>query len=206
MYVTASYSRVFALDARTGKELWQYDARLPDGIMPCCDVINRGVALYGDLVIFGTLDAKLVALNKDTGKVVWKKTVADYKAGYSITAAPLVVNGKLITGVSGGEFGVVGKIEAYNPKNGELLWTRPTVEGHMGYVWKDGKKVENGITGGEAGNPGRATCGRPAARRRGWAATTTRKPTSCCSAPATRRRGTRTCAPATTSTRPRAWR
>ena len=151
MFLTASYSRVFAVDARTGKELWQYDARLPDGIMPCCDVINRGVALYGDLVIFGTLDAKLVALNKDTGKVVWKKTVADYKAGYSITAAPLVVNGKLITGVSGGEFGVVGKIEAYNPSNGELLWTRPTVEGHMGYVYKDGKKVENGITGGEAG-------------------------------------------------------
>ncbi|MDC6684697.1 PQQ-binding-like beta-propeller repeat protein, partial [Leclercia adecarboxylata] len=139
------------VDARTGKELWQYDARLPDGIMPCCDVINRGVALYDDLVIFGTLDAKLVALNKDTGKVVWKKTVADYKAGYSLTSAPLVVNGKLITGVSGGEFGVVGKIEAYNPKNGDLLWTRPTVEGHMGYVWKDGKKVESGISGGEAG-------------------------------------------------------
>ncbi len=151
MYMTASYSRVFAVDARTGKELWQYDARLPDGIMPCCDVINRGVALYDNLVIFGTLDAKLVALDKDTGKVVWKKTVADYKAGYSITAAPLVVNGKLITGVSGGEFGVVGKIEAYNPKNGELLWTRPTVEGHMGYVYKDGKPVEHGITGGEAG-------------------------------------------------------
>ncbi|OYT95652.1 MAG: PQQ-dependent dehydrogenase, methanol/ethanol family, partial [Pseudomonas sp. PGPPP3] len=110
MYVTASYSRVFAVDARTGKELWQYDARLPDDIRPCCDVINRGVALYGDLVIFGTLDAKLVALNKDTGKVVWRKSVADHKAGYSITAAPLVVIGKLITGVSGGEFGVVGKI------------------------------------------------------------------------------------------------
>ncbi|UCO95937.1 PQQ-dependent methanol/ethanol family dehydrogenase [Metapseudomonas lalkuanensis] len=151
MYVTGSYSRVFAVDARTGKKLWQYDARLPDGIMPCCDVINRGVALYDDLVIFGTLDAKLVALNKDTGKVVWRKTVADYKAGYSISAAPLVVKGKLITGVAGGEFGVVGKIEAYNPKNGELLWSRPTVEGHMGYVYKDGKKVENGVSGGEAG-------------------------------------------------------
>lgn len=151
MYVTASYSRVFAVDARTGKELWQYDARLPDGIMPCCDVINRGVALYGDLVIFGTLDAKLVALNKDTGKVVWRKTVADYKAGYSITAAPIVVKGKLITGVSGGEFGIVGKVEAYNPINGDLVWTRPTVEGHMGYVWKDGKKIESGISGGEAG-------------------------------------------------------
>ncbi|MEH6493073.1 PQQ-dependent methanol/ethanol family dehydrogenase [Halopseudomonas sp.] len=150
MYITGSYSRVFAVDARTGTKLWQYDARLPDGIMPCCDVINRGVALIDDLVIFGTLDAKLVALNKDTGKVVWRKTVADYKAGYSITAAPLVVNGKLITGVSGGEFGVVGKIEAYNPSNGELLWTRPTIEGHMGYTYKDGKPVEAGISGGEA--------------------------------------------------------
>ena len=151
MYLTGSYSRVFAVDARTGKKLWQYDARLPDDIRPCCDVINRGVALYGDLVIFGTLDAKLVALNKDTGKVVWSKKVADHKEGYSISAAPLVINGKLITGVAGGEFGVVGKIEAYDPKNGSLLWSRPTVEGHMGYTYKDGKAVENGISGGEAG-------------------------------------------------------
>ncbi|QEQ95315.1 PQQ-dependent methanol/ethanol family dehydrogenase [Neptunomonas concharum] len=151
MYVTGSYSRVFAIDVKTGDELWQYDARLPDAIMPCCDVINRGVALYGDLVIFGTLDAKLVALNKDTGKVVWKKTVGDYKAGYSLTAAPIVVKGKVITGISGGEFGIVGKVEAYDAKTGQIAWTRPTVEGHMGYVWKDGKKVENGISGGEAG-------------------------------------------------------
>ncbi|GAA0686105.1 PQQ-dependent methanol/ethanol family dehydrogenase [Marinobacterium maritimum] len=151
MYVTGSYSRVFAIDAKTGEELWEYNARLPDGIMPCCDVINRGVALYGDLVIFGTLDAKLVALNKDTGKVVWKKTVADYKEGYSLTAAPLVVKGKIITGVSGGEFGVVGKVEAYDAKTGDIVWTRPTVEGHMGYIWKDGKKVENGISGGKPG-------------------------------------------------------
>lgn len=151
MYVTASYSRVFAVDAKTGEELWEYNARLPDGIMPCCDVINRGVALYDDLVIFGTLDAKLVALDAKTGKVKWKKTVEDYKAGYSITAAPIVVKGKVITGVSGGEFGIVGKVEAYDAKTGELAWTRPTVEGHMGYIWKDGKKMENGISGGEAG-------------------------------------------------------
>jgi alcohol dehydrogenase (cytochrome c) len=151
MFVTGSYSRLFAIDAKTGDELWQYDARLPDGIMPCCDVINRGAALYGDLVVFATLDAKLVALDQKTGKVRWKKKVADYKAGYSISAAPLVVNGKLITGVSGGEFGVVGKVEAYDAKTGKLLWTRPTVEGHMGYIFENGKKVENGITGGEAG-------------------------------------------------------
>lgn len=151
MYVTGSYSRVFAIDVKTGDELWQYDARLPDGIMPCCDVINRGVALYGDLVIFGTLDAKLVALNKDTGKVKWKKKVGDYKAGYSLTAAPIVVKGKVITGVSGGEFGIVGKVEAYDAETGKLAWTRPTVEGHMGYIWKDGKKIENGISGGKPG-------------------------------------------------------
>src|SRR5690554_7621316 len=82
MYVTASYSRVYAIDVKTGEEIWQYDARLPDGIMPCCDVVNRGVALYNDKVIFGTLDAKLVALNKDTGKPMWIKKVADYQAGY----------------------------------------------------------------------------------------------------------------------------
>ncbi|KAA0876430.1 PQQ-dependent methanol/ethanol family dehydrogenase [Nitrincola tapanii] len=151
MYVSASYSRVFAVDARTGEELWEYNARLPDGIMPCCDVINRGVGVYDNLVIFGTLDARLVALDKDTGRVVWRKTVADYQEGYSITAAPLIVNGKVITGVAGGEFGVIGKVEAYDAKTGNLLWTRPTVEGHMGYVYEDGKQVEKGITGGEAG-------------------------------------------------------
>ncbi|MBS98460.1 MAG: PQQ-dependent dehydrogenase, methanol/ethanol family [Oceanospirillaceae bacterium] len=151
MYVTGSYSRVFAVDVKTGEELWEYNARLPDGIMPCCDVINRGVALYDDLVIFGTLDAKLVALNKDTGKTVWKKTVADYQEGYSLTAAPMIVKGKIITGVSGGEFGVVGKVEAYDAKTGDLVWTRPTVEGHMGYVYEDGKKVESGISGGKPG-------------------------------------------------------
>lgn len=105
MYVTGSYSRVYAIDARTGDELWQYDARLPDGIMPCCDVINRGFAMYDDLVIFGTLDAKLVALDAKTGKVRWKKTVDNYQDGYSITAAPIIVKGNVITGVSGGNLG-----------------------------------------------------------------------------------------------------
>ncbi|MFD2176496.1 PQQ-dependent methanol/ethanol family dehydrogenase [Veronia pacifica] len=151
MYFTGSYSRVYAVDARTGDELWQYNARLPDGIMPCCDVINRGVALYDDLVIFGTLDAKLVALDSKTGKVRWKKKVEDYQAGYSITAAPIVVKGKVITGVSGGEFGIVGKVRAYDAKTGKLVWERPTVEGHMGYIWKNGKKTEAGISGGKPG-------------------------------------------------------
>ncbi|HAW62571.1 MAG TPA: PQQ-dependent dehydrogenase, methanol/ethanol family, partial [Pseudomonas sp.] len=68
IYVTGSYSRVFALDAKTGKRLWSYSHRLPDDIRPCCDVVNRGAAIYGDKIYFGTLDARVVALNKDTGK------------------------------------------------------------------------------------------------------------------------------------------
>jgi len=132
IYTTASYSRIYANDARTGEKLWEYDAQLPDGIMPCCDVINRGAAVFGDLVYFGTLDAKLVALDRKTGKVVWKKTIEDYQAGYSFSSAPMVVHGKLITGMSGGEFGIVGKVQARDPLTGELIWSRPTVEGHMG--------------------------------------------------------------------------
>ncbi len=147
MYVTGSYSRAYAIDIATGEELWQYDAKLPSAILPCCDVINRGGALYENLFIFGTLDAKLVALDRKTGKVVWKKRIAKYKDGYSITAAPIIVKDMVITGVAGGEFGIVGKVEARNAKTGEVVWNRPTVEGHMGYL--NGK--ENGITGGEAG-------------------------------------------------------
>ncbi len=132
MYVTGSYSRMWAIDTATGEELWQYDARLPEGILPCCDVVNRGAAIYGDKVYFGTLDAKLVALDKKTGKTVWRKTMADYKAGYSYTAAPLIVDGKVIVGNSGGEFGIVGAIAAYDAETGDEVWYRPVIEGHMG--------------------------------------------------------------------------
>ena len=148
MFVTASYSRLFAIDSKTGQKLWKYEHRLPEGIMPCCDVINRGAALYDNLVIFATLDAQVVALDQNTGKVVWKETVADYKAGYSISSAPLIVNGLVLTGNAGGEFGVIGSVEARDAKTGKLVWTRPTVEGHMGYKYDAaGKKVENGISG-----------------------------------------------------------
>ena len=143
MFVTGSYSRIFAIDARSGKELWKYEHRLPDGIMPCCDVINRGAALYDNLVIFGTLDAQLVALDQKTGKVVWKEKLDDFQAGYSFSAAPMIVKGMVVTGVSGGEFGIVGRVDARDAKTGKLIWTRPMIEGHMGF--KDGK--ENGITG-----------------------------------------------------------
>ena len=143
MFVTGSYSRIFALDAKTGEKLWKYEHRLPEGIMPCCDVINRGAALYDNLVIFGTLDAQLVALDQATGKVVWRQKIDDYSAGYSYSAAPLIAEGLVITGLSGGEFGVVGRVEARDPKTGKMVWSRPTVEGHMGTL--TGK--DHGISG-----------------------------------------------------------
>ena len=148
MFVTSSYSRIFALDMKTGTKLWKYEHRLPEGIMPCCDVINRGAALFDTLVIFMTLDAQIVALDQATGEVVWKEKIEDYASGASASAAPLIAGGLLLTGISGGEFGVVGRVEARDPKTGKLVWSRPTVEGHMGYRFdKDGNKTENGISG-----------------------------------------------------------
>lgn len=138
IYVTASYSRMFALDAKTGKKLWQYSARLPEGIRPCCDVVNRGAAIYGDMVFMGLLDASVVALNKKTGKVVWKEKFGDHEAGYTMTGAPFIIKdqktGKvmLIHGSSGDEFGVVGRLFARDPMTGEELWMRAFVEGHPG--------------------------------------------------------------------------
>ncbi|WCT77007.1 methanol/ethanol family PQQ-dependent dehydrogenase [Novosphingobium humi] len=143
IYVTGSYSRVFAFDAHTGEKKWEYSARLPDGIMPCCDVVNRGAAIHGDKIIFATLDAHLIALNRHTGKVIWNKTTSDYQAGYSATAAPLIVKDMVITGNSGGEFGIIGEVQARNVDTGELIWSRPTIEGHMGTL----NGQPNGMTG-----------------------------------------------------------
>jgi alcohol dehydrogenase (cytochrome c) len=139
MYVTGSYSRVWAIDTKTGHRLWEYAHRLPEGIMPCCDVVNRGAALFGNMLFFGTLDAKIVALDQKTGKVIWTKEVDDFKSGYAETAAPLIVPSKafgpiLVTGVSGGEFGVLGRVEARKVSDGELVWSRPTIEGHVGML------------------------------------------------------------------------
>ena len=138
LYVTASYSRLFAIDARTGKQLWSYEHRLPDDIRPCCDVVNRGAAIYGDKIFFGTLDAAIVALDRKTGKVVWRKKFGDHKVGYTMTGAPTIARDKesgrvlLIHGESGDEFGVVGHVHARDPDTGEEIWKRPLVEGHMG--------------------------------------------------------------------------
>lgn len=143
IYVTGSYSRLFAFHARTGEKKWEYSARLPDGIMPCCDVVNRGAAIHGNKIFFATLDAHLIALDRNTGKVIWNKKTGDYQAGYSATAAPLIVRDMIITGNSGGEFGVIGGVQARNVDTGELIWERPVIEGHVGTL--NGKP--NGMTG-----------------------------------------------------------
>lgn len=151
IYVTASYSRAFALDAKTGKRLWSYTHRLPDDIRPCCDVVNRGGALYGDKFYMGTLDAGIVALDRKTGKVVWFEKFEDHTAGYTMTGAPNIIQdqktGKtlLIHGSSGDEFGVVGRLYARDPDTGKEIWMLPLVEGH--------KRRLNGEEVGTVGDP-----------------------------------------------------
>jgi alcohol dehydrogenase (cytochrome c) len=146
MYVSTSYNRLMALDARTGELLWRYDVTLPPDMRLCCGPPNRGVAIAGDLVIMGTLDARLMAFDRKTGKVAWTSVVIDYRDGYSVTGAPLVVGDLVYTGVGGGEFGARGFIDAYEVKTGKRVWRIYTVpqagepggESWAGDSWKSG--------------------------------------------------------------------
>ena len=129
LYLSADESRVFAIDARTGAKKWSYDPKMSDDVerVYCCGSNNRGVALFSELVYVGTMDARLVALDKDTGRVVWEVEVVDWQQGYSITGAPLVVNGMVLTGVAGGEYGIRGFVKAFDAKTGQLRWTTYTI-------------------------------------------------------------------------------
>jgi len=131
LYISADGSRVFAIDARTGAKKWSYDPKLADETerVYCCGSINRGVALFGNSVFVGTMDARLVALNKDTGEIQWESEVADWRQGYSITGAPLIVKDMVLTGMAGGEFGTRGFVKAFDAKTGELRWTAYTIPG-----------------------------------------------------------------------------
>ena len=148
LYVSADGARVFAIDARTGARKWAYDPKTPAEAerVYCCGSINRGVALLGNLIYVGTLDARLVALDKDTGAIAWETTVIDWRQGYTITGAPLVVKDMVLTGVAGGEFGIRGFVKAFDAKTGELRWTAYTIPGPgepgnetwPGDTWKNG--------------------------------------------------------------------
>ncbi len=132
MYTTGSWSTVFALDAATGALLWSYDPRVPRawGVNACCDVVNRGVAAAGDNVYLGTLDGRLVALNRHSGDVVWEVLTIDPARPYTITGAPRVVKGNVIIGNGGAEYGVRGYLSAYDAISGDLIWRFYTVPGN----------------------------------------------------------------------------
>ena len=127
MYVTAPENLAFALDARTGRRLWSYKRALPEKIRACCGHTNRGFAMLGSRLFMSTLDAHVVALDAATGNVLWDVQAADYAQGYAFTVAPLIVKDKVIVGVSGGEYGIRGFIDAYDAATGKLAWRFYTI-------------------------------------------------------------------------------
>lgn len=132
MFTSGTWSTVFANDARTGDLLWAFDPEVPRawGYKACCDVVNRGVAVYEDKVYVGTIDGRLIALNANTGEVVWEQLTIDPEKPYTITGAPRVANGKVIIGNGGAELGVRGYITAYNAQTGDEVWRFYTVPGN----------------------------------------------------------------------------
>ena len=136
MFLTTSFNHVYAIDATTGEEFWHYRHKLGPIVTVCCGNNNRGVAISEGKLFMGTIDAKLVALDAKTGKVLWETQIADADKGYSETMAPAVVDGKVIIGTNGGEYGIRGFVKAYDANDGKLLWTFYTIpdKGHEG-VW-----------------------------------------------------------------------
>ena len=132
MYTTGVWSVVYALDAKTGKELWKYDPEVPRawGRNACCDAVNRGVALWNDALYVGTLDGRLVSLDARTGKKRWEVSTIDQTKPYTITGAPRIVKGKVLIGNGGAEYGVRGYFSAYDADTGKLVWRFYTVPGN----------------------------------------------------------------------------
>jgi alcohol dehydrogenase (cytochrome c) len=129
MYVSGLNNRVYALDARTGRLIWRYERSLPEKISLCCGRVNRGVAALGNKIFLATLDAHVVALDAKTGNVVWEVKAADYGKAETFTLAPLAVKDRVIVGISGGDFGNRGFIEAYEAESGKRAWRFNTVPG-----------------------------------------------------------------------------
>src|ERR1700753_4341341 len=125
--VTKSFSHVYAIDAKTGVQLWHYNHKMGPVTTYCCGPNNRGVQVLGDLVYVATLDSKLVALKAKTGEVAWQSDIADPELGYSETMAPTVIKDKVLIGTNGGEYGIRGFLRAYDAKTGKQLWNFNTV-------------------------------------------------------------------------------
>src|SRR3989441_252697 len=127
MFITTSYDHVYAVDAASGQELWHYKHPMGPTTTFCCGPNNRGVAVSGNKLFLGTLDAKLVALDSKSGNVIWSTDIADPDKGYSETMAPGVVDGKVLIGTNGGEYGIHGFVKAFDAETGKLLWTFDTI-------------------------------------------------------------------------------
>ncbi|ESZ87639.1 MAG: alcohol dehydrogenase [Blastomonas sp. CACIA14H2] len=134
IYVTTAWSKVKAFDATTGKPLWDYDPKVPGetGVKACCDVVNRGLAAWGNMLFLGTLDGRLIALDRGTGREIWSKVTVDQAKAYTITGAPRVIDGMVIIGNGGAEFGVRGFVAAYDAATGKQLWKFYTVPDRPG--------------------------------------------------------------------------
>jgi PQQ-dependent dehydrogenase (methanol/ethanol family) len=135
MYVTTSFNHVYALNAKTGEQYWHYKHKMGPITTYCCGPNNRGVAVNGDKVFMGTLDAKLVALDAKTGSLVWETQIADPELGYSETMAPTAVNGKILIGTNGGEYGIRGFVRAYDAETGKQVWNFDTIPEKSVGVW-----------------------------------------------------------------------
>jgi alcohol dehydrogenase (cytochrome c) len=129
LYVTGPQNVVWALDARTGRQIWRYRRELPPNLTACCGLVNRGFGMLGDKLFMVTLDAHLLALDMKTGAISWDVTMQEYTNGYASTIAPLVVKDKVIVGVAGGEFGIRGFIDAYDAQTGKRAWRFYTIPG-----------------------------------------------------------------------------
>ena len=129
MFITESPSNVVSVDATTGRPYWKYEHQLPDDLRICCGRNNRGVAILDETLYMSTLDAHLVAIDARSGNLLWSAEVGDYRAGYSKTAAPLIVKDKVITGIAGGEFGIRGFLDAYDADSGNRIWRTHTIPG-----------------------------------------------------------------------------
>jgi len=129
MFITEAPSNVVAVDAETGLQYWRYNHELPDDLRICCGRNNRGVAILGDTLYMSTLDAHLVAIDARSGNLLWNAETADHRAGYSKTAAPLIVKDQVVTGIAGGEFGIRGFVDSYDAASGDRAWRAWTIPG-----------------------------------------------------------------------------
>ena len=171
MYITQPPNDVVALDAATGRIFWTYSYPLEPGTRPCCGNVNRGLAIIGDTLFMGTVDARLIALDAKNGRVLWNVKVADQNAGYAITVAPLAVKDKVIIGTAGAEYGIRGFLAGYDAKSGKEVWRFYTIPGPGepgnetwaddswktggGSIWVTGSyDPETNLTYWGTGNPG----------------------------------------------------